>query len=728
MSRRTGAGARRRRQAVTRPAGEVAEVRIGGAGDFQIAVERDHACFAPTHEAVAISWTLTDPQRQATGVRVELWGTLRRGRRVKICYWEPEAGNASWWTEGRHSFLWDGRTQGAGYEAPPGWRGDGWLGPDELPDGHVTARFSPYVAKVFVRRAGGEAAVAAAPPVEVRVHEVSLRLGPLAWAPEERERAALTGVDEDLRARTVRLLIDADLFKPDDDAMYAADALHDAHRALWDAGPRVPLLARATVRTSAGAGVELPAVLRGSSLLWEVVDVLEGRRPRDDFVGRALAFHTTATRPTGDNCHAERGGRRDAISPCAFEAVPGDGGRGERFAAHALDRRRWSLVTDLHHEGPHAGATAALLRASRMGGDTVKVRVYALARDENNAHDLDHARALPADRLLGESPAFQTWRKVDLWRFVARHRRLAEAGRRAPLRDMTRRFQEAFVHVQLRTGGLEGDGSRVPRVLTAEQWQARAERWVEGLPGRRWDLKLAFARSAHAPPAGTDDDAAGAGVFLLPFSDWYRAARARPMTPQQVFDHAGVRLDAADERGSLLRLCYWYLVRQQGWAKEVLEQVVAPDLPAQGLGLFHCKGVSNHWRQLLEVVPEDEGGGRYLQGWAPSLPASSGPGGALRSAAFILCSPPLDDEADDATTLAHEIGHLLYLSHAPNGVPAAANPDSAHHDARCGTGGVRCIMGYEGGRRAFCGLCQLKLRGWKVSALSNDAAANEAAR
>jgi hypothetical protein len=86
-----------------------------------------------------------------------------------------------------------------------------------------------------------------------------------------------------------------------------------------------------------------------------------------------------------------------------------------------------------------------------------------------------------------------------------------------------------------------------------------------------------------------------------------------------------------------------------------------------------------------------------------------------------------------AITAAHEYGHALFLSHAPQSDPApdgtvapVAGQEPPAHD----TADTLCIMGYRRDRDHFCGLCLLRLRGWQHGTqgghqiLSNTAAQN----
>ncbi|MBX3469255.1 MAG: hypothetical protein KF878_20465 [Planctomycetes bacterium] len=62
---------------------------------------------------------------------------------------------------------------------------------------------------------------------------------------------------------------------------------------------------------------------------------------------------------------------------------------------------------------------------------------------------------------------------------------------------------------------------------------------------------------------------------------------------------------------------------------------------------------------------------------------------------------------------AHELGHALFLQHAPP--EGKASEEVASHAP--GDPGGRCLMNYELDTTEFCGLCALRLAGWKVAAL-----------
>ena len=94
-----------------------------------------------------------------------------------------------------------------------------------------------------------------------------------------------------------------------------------------------------------------------------------------------------------------------------------------------------------------------------------------------------------------------------------------------------------------------------------------------------------------------------------------------------------------------------------------------------------------------------------LQAWAWSVLASTG-------VVHLIHDQDLAPGAINGETLAHEVGHALWLHHASTSagsLPAAANQPE-HVPAEYQT----CTMSYVS-LANFCGRCVLKLRGWDES-------------
>lgn len=99
-------------------------------------------------------------------------------------------------------------------------------------------------------------------------------------------------------------------------------------------------------------------------------------------------------------------------------------------------------------------------------------------------------------------------------------------------------------------------------------------------------------------------------------------------------------------------------------------------------------------------------------------------------------TPQKDDTLEK--TLAHEIGHHLFLPHSPYGSPLPWWDQKDHpvptkddlqeksdEDKRHDHSDPLCMMTYNRADLHFCGLCILRLRGWNADLLHNHGLQNK---
>ncbi len=111
----------------------------------------------------------------------------------------------------------------------------------------------------------------------------------------------------------------------------------------------------------------------------------------------------------------------------------------------------------------------------------------------------------------------------------------------------------------------------------------------------------------------------------------------------------------------------------------------------------------------FDGIHDQEGTKREFLGASEHVPDAN-----RYKCALILCGDPM-------VTFIHEAGHHLFLPHArypTNSVPGGALPDRHDDDDD------KCTMSYNDPTRSFCGLCQLRLRGWSSVNLKKDDAGN----
>ena len=111
----------------------------------------------------------------------------------------------------------------------------------------------------------------------------------------------------------------------------------------------------------------------------------------------------------------------------------------------------------------------------------------------------------------------------------------------------------------------------------------------------------------------------------------------------------------------------------------------------------------------FDGIHDQEGTKRQFLGASEHVPGAN-----RNKCALILCGDPM-------VTFIHEAGHHLFLPHARyplNDVPGGALPDRHDDDDD------KCTMSYNDPTRGFCGLCQLRMRGWSSVNLKKDDASN----
>lgn len=754
------------------------EVHLARDARFGVGVRVDHENFCPGEERVTLTYAVEDPDADVQRVVLELWGT-KDDQPHKLCYLGGSRGDAGpdgrdWAAPGEHTFAWGGEVLGAlsGARFEDAWRGARHLGADDLPDGLATVEFSPYRLKVLLYGAGTSASGSAT--VRVEVHSVELELGWRELVPQSPDDRDLD-VWRQFRAdsnhlsgralpqpacahRTQRLLLEGNCYKTRSEHMLDADMLHDRYRNLWThadgVGPRLPITAFVFVKSAGGRAVDAPRALGRVQLLWdwEVVSTdttdwfrrFQGaqgvsanlNQAGAEFIDATLDYDVQATRPPGNSCHADRGGKRGSTREQVL--LPLDG-----FDFARPTARTWGALTAPRRDGQHERSRAGVLFSpSHIAGDCYRLRVHVawyvdergrrVSLDVVDGHERRRRRAPGA--VTGN---LQVWRRVDLVRYRAKTAALAAEAKRVDVRWVAKQFQMAFVQLIPRIGGedpVDVDLPRRPAVMRPDEFDrhlAQAAEAYAGELGREGPLlRRALADSQHASGnhgvSFVDFDAWRARLATTPYDD----GAGRMWTLDRLCQQLGVTGATTSARTAALRETY-YNSLLKGWADALLERVAGRYARQEkGLHLFHYEG-------MHDQLANDTSGWTWW-GIAPNI------GRRMNQAAFNLYAPAgsISHTRGRDFVVAHEIGHLMHLCHAADGHAGGGPTERALadrlHDRRSalpwqtGAGGtfaptpgaastVPCIMGYEHGRYEwFCAMCNLRLRGWKVGSLSND--------
>jgi hypothetical protein len=635
--------------------------------------------FAPEVEPVELAYRLSNTAGLARTGKLELFT-----RHQKAPLWSREL-SAEEVTAGDHRLRWDGRVTEC----------------DAFPDGVVTVEHSPYKLKLTLQGGGWAECPVAWTYFHVLVDGMDLELGDSRVLSRQRDRdlaTALGRLPAPREKAEVRLA--SNLFKTAPVEMEDDTDFHQ-YRAAWGNGPDVPVFARVWLKDSAGRRVDAPKALGRVRFLWDWEDAAEDLTRHTPtartYLEQALKRQCSTSRPRGDNAHRDVGGKRGLPSSCVFpkqsgyapQASPKEGTF--PFRVVPCRKRGWAAYSEAWTSGAFAGRTGVLFQPSRIAGDAWRVTVqlaYERRKDGGVVLDVEDDAPLPA-AVRASTGVFETWREVDISRIVRKQAGIAPFS----LATVQEQFERAFLRLTDRSGGVS--------VMDAADYNARISRAVAACS---WEVRAAV------DPAVDQYAAGGQALTFRSWPDFQAevkrlkrcddAGLVRWLAPP----HIEVRLS---DEVAYHRTC-------KDWAKRIV--VTAFDEPRAGragIELLQFSRLYNH-----ERAP----GGVAVNGFAKEFPSA-----ARVRCAVVLCAGVANYAGQGnfnspEQTIAHEMGHQLFLPHAPfssSGVPGGAN--AAHHDMN----GSDCLMGYDYSvERRLCGLCLLRLRGWDKRKLSSDGSRN----
>lgn len=634
--------------------------------DFGITALRLPPRLAPGAETVQVEYTVRDPDARVAAVTFELFATG-----IPSPVWTKVIRGAAA-ADGEHTFAWDGRIV---------------VGP-AFPDAYVTLEASPYTLRATVSGRGRAAPERQTATFSVSLAELKVSLGPREALRDPKDLAvfdAMLGAQGGLALEPV--FLDSDLYKMNLDEMYT-DAAAQLYRFQWGDGPRIPLRGEVWVASAGGEPLLAPMAVGNARVLWDYEEP-PASTPSDArarrFVTDAKDYLSASAHPrSGVNCHRDHGGKRSAEGwPAVFST------EGLAYASHPTTARRHALYTAVARAGADRGCSGVIFRPSRIASDAYVVR--ALLDIERSADAPTPATLPPSPkggpRSLARVTAVTVWREVHFVRYL---RKKAET---TPIRVdvVAKHFAEAQVLVSRRTPA----GVKVePEVMPREGYNERILAAANAL-GR------VVSQCALAP---VDHYTNGPWcVTFRPYAE-FRAAFAAMhagRSPAQV--DAMLRADGLGNETDYASVC------EYRWGNRILLASCTHWNAARGITLVHFDRVQP-WSHL--AMRPVEGRGRILRplgGWAPDVPRRD----ATSCLIFVLKTG-----AEGDRVASHELGHQMFLAHAPSGPVAGA--DRTAHDAEDPT----CLMGYLPNVDHFCGLCVLRLQGWSRTRLQPQSERN----
>lgn len=618
-------------------------------------------------EPFAITYTIDDPGQNATRAVLEVY---RKGNDATPIWKKNFEGEAI--REACHEFKWDGKLDPA---------------PAEFPDGYVTIEHSPYKIKMKLEGSGTPNPSEQEKSFKIEVTKIELKLGPKAQLTTNRDknlRDAIGSVPASGSTKKVHLI--SNLYKTGNGEM-SDNTAFTQYKNTWRDGPNIPILAQVFVKASTGAEVCSPRALGKTKFVWDWEPVAEDTSTHHNkaklFINAARNYYKDTTNPKGVICHKDRGGKRGGPTP-VFPAQLGTAPAASPmagawpFKVTACSTRTWAAFSQGWSGGSLGGHTGVIFEPSRMAGDGWKISVNYKKLNDDGSHPLDTAGAL-APSHKAESGTFEIWRTVFLAKYMKKTSNVTDFN----VGTFRGYYRPAKVNIQDNTGGSS--------LMSAATYNAQMTTAVNN---SRWYRKLAVDSSVDQHAAGDH------AVDYRSYADFKTAVKTdKGWTDAQLNTWlSNNNLETSSKYHGALK----------EWAKALVSDACDPYMSSNnGINIFQWIGLYN-----LETQP----GGRQINGSAVTFPSSS-----RTKCAFIQCAGPGAYGGGNFNTaeqtITHEIGHHLFLPHAPN---AGGNQPNRHDDAW-----NNCIMSYHYDKeRLFCGLCILRLRGWDATALNKTAANN----
>lgn len=635
----------------------------------------DQFHFAPVVEKVTIFYKIEDPLRRISKAKIEIFSSFDS----KPIWSRPLKEDE--YAHGLHNIEWDG-TISLVHASPHDFE-------------HVTAELSPYKMKLTIAADDGLAGEpsCAWTYFHVLIKKIELELGDKTVLVDDKDKKLYDTLGGHLPAEGAQqeLYLVSNLFKTSSPEMTSNQA-YEVYRTLWGDGPRVPIFLRIWLADSEDREVDAPRGIGNLKFLWDWEDMPAAhpaglKAQAQAFIDDALNFDKQKTKPKGDNCHLERGGKRGPDAPPVFPNQPGQNpppatltGGTFPFRVEPCKTRKWAAYSYAWGEGALAGRTGVLFQPSRMAGDAYKLTVYlAYHRKSDKSILLDIEDDAPLKAVLKRSTGTFAIRR-ELHVISYKLKRVSVA----PLINLAT-VEGAYDKAYLRLANKAG----TPTPIGKADYNSQVATVVAG---QAWHVGLAV-------DSVDQYDAGDHFIHYRTHAQWtaqvdaYVAAQGWT-APQKLAWAAGLSNSAGSDPYTNSSVYYQFLY---DWALSMIPSVCDKFMSASdGINIFQFTNLYN------TPLPK----ATNLNGFAAVMPS-----GNRYRCGFIQCGSNYGGAGSLNTreqTCAHEIGHQLFLPHTWQ-VSLSHDPPPGSHD-RADTA---CMMSYQfGSARAFCGLCLLRLRGW----------------
>lgn len=613
------------------------------------------------------------PVVETVEIRYRILGPLGGARRVDLAVAsarEPDRVIARVRVPGPYApeapFVWDGRADVAG--------------------GFIGLRGSPFLVWFILESASGRVSESGRGRVGVELGSVDLVVGARAGeGADVAEREAVRSLAEELEANGMpgpshgRLVIESPVFMTHVREMNDWSSFYQYQLAHGD-GYRIPLHAQLWLKAKDGTRKRSARATTGTRVLWRVrlpdetgydgALAARGVAPRARIVLKRAAGHEAAAShpPGGFGAAYSVGGKKLGPTPI---------GRGDRrfyfesaspaWGFQKPDNRPWDAFSLAGQAGdPDEGEVGILFRGGRLAGERYDISAIV---------DLDHALDVADDSALDAAPAAQRSNAltIDVWRRVSvvRHLTVGSGTTAVDLVPVAAELAQAALVLDAAPG------------VVVEEVQARWSRHYRDLIER---ATAPFLKHALLPDPGDHP------VRFRQFADYWQHASADAGFFGRLWERFLSFFGAGEERT--------YRQRCDAWSLPIYSTVIRGfRLPDGGMTVVKFGADGEHDQQTPE----------FVAGIAPPILGLT----SRTKAVFFVFS-----KENDPGLAVHEIGHTLFLAHAPGHFDPGRQPGGYQPGAH--DPGQICLMSYHPAKRHLCGYCFLKLAGWNPLEINPD--------
>jgi len=660
--------------------------------------------FAPGPQLDPVKWTADTARTDRVTVLYDLHNPFLNITKAKLQLFRRFYDDAIWERELTDDELLDGpHDVQFGWDYVAGKARTDWGGyfdeSKRFPDGFVTVEHSPYKLRILAEGPGQSNAQVAWTYFHVLIDHLELEWGGEESIPSS-DAESRQPFHELLHPRgggaapvpttaNMKIYLNSALFGSsgwfhDHSDEWFDNTLYKQYKSMWGKGPEIPIFCKIWIRDSGGRPVIAPLAIGKTKFLWDW-ESRAGATP-SAFVNNAQNYDVNVSQPTGQNCHDDRGGKRggDPVFPEQDGYSARDKLKSDDFpfkVAADVGSRKWAVYSYAWREKALAAKTGVLFRPSRMAGDKYRITVYA-AHETNDGEkprlEVNTPAPLPIDpSLKAMTGDIEVWRRVPMIRLVKKTGGVVNLT----FANIAVYYQAAFLDLVDDTGGAT--------IYPSGDWNTNIADAVSD-----WSSKeqLIVDSTVNQYTSGND------GIFLRTPAQFRAAMIASGKTAAETttwMNNNGMS-NISTYSKTAENLVRPALVK-------VFDKKFRSDIP--GVNVSQVAVVHNQVAPAAAAGPYS-----IVDGQAANYPSAD-----RNHCGFLSMLDPtqrmaLGFASTSEITAAHEFGHHFFMPH-----PAPVNGESGYnaHDTTVNN----CVMSYNPGARVFCGLCQLRLRGWDKSEL-----------